>query len=135
MAHICEVRHVSISIDRPADTVYEFMANGENLVRWATGLGSKYTRDGDGWLVEGPDGLVRARLPRRNEFGVVDHVVTLPTAATVHIPIRVIANGDGATVTVTLLRAGDVSDAKFDADAKWVEQDLARLKSVLEHEC
>jgi hypothetical protein len=108
------------------------MSNGENLVRWATGLGDKYERQGDDWLVHGPDGVVKARLPRLNEFGVVDHTVTLPTGATVHIPIRITPNGDGATVTVTLLRVDGVSDEKFDADAKWVERDLVTLKSVLE---
>ena len=132
MARTFDVRHVSVSIDRPASAVYAFMSNGENLIRWATGLGSKYERDGDDWLVHGPDGLVRARLPKPNEFGVVDHTVTLPTGATVHVPIRVIPNGEGATVSVTVLRLDGVSPEKFDDDARWVERDLATLKSVLE---
>jgi polyketide cyclase/dehydrase/lipid transport protein len=132
MTRTFQVRHVSVTIDRPASAVYAFMSNGENLVRWATGLGSAYERDGDDWLVQGPDGLVRARLPKANEFGVVDHTVTLPTGVTVHIPIRVIPNGEGATVSVTLLRLDGASDEKFDADARWVERDLATLKSVLE---
>jgi hypothetical protein len=133
MSRTFEVRHVDVSIDRPAAVVYDFMSKGENLVRWATGLGSKYEHNGDEWLVQGPDGLVRARLPTLNEFGVVDHTVTLPTGATVHIPIRIIPNGEGATVSVTLLRLDGVSDEKFDADAKWVARDLATLKSVLEN--
>jgi hypothetical protein len=132
MSRTFEVRHVDVSIDRPASVVYDFMSKGENLVRWATGLGSEYEQRGDEWLVRGPDGLVRARLPKVNDFGVVDHSVTLPSGATVHIPIRVIPNGEGATVSVTLLRLDGVSDDKFDADARWVERDLATLKSVLE---
>jgi hypothetical protein len=132
MSRTFEVRHVDVSIDRPARDVYAFMSNGENLVRWATGLGTTYERDGDDWLVQGPDGLVRARLPTLNAFGVVDHSVTLPTGATVHIPIRVIPNGEGATVSVTLLRVDGVSDETFQADARWVERDLATLRAVLE---
>ena len=132
MIRTSEVRHVDVSIDRPAAVVYDFMSKGENLVRWATGLGSEYEQRGDEWLVRGPDGLVRARLPKLNEFGVVDHTVTLPTGATVYIPIRIIPNGEGATVSVTLLRLDGVSDEKFDADARWVARDLATLKSVLE---
>jgi len=58
--------------------------------------------------------------------------VTLPTGVTVYIPIRVIPNGGGSTVTVTLLRAAGVSDERFDADAAWVGRDLATLKSALE---
>ena len=132
MSRTSEVRHVDVTIDRPAAVVYDFMSKGENLVHWATGLGTKYEPRGDEWLVQGPDGLVRARLPKVNDFGVVDHTVTLPTGATVHIPIRVIPNGNGATVSITLLRLDGVSDEKFDADAKWVARDLATLKSVLE---
>jgi len=132
MSRTFEVRHVDVSIDRPASVVYDFMSKGENLVRWATGLGTEYEHKGDEWLVKGPDGLVRARLATWNEFGVVDHTVTLPTGATVHVPIRIIPNGEGATVSVTLLRLDGVSDEKFDADTRWVERDLATLKSVLE---
>ena len=80
MSRTFEVRHVDVSIDRPAPLVYDFMSKGENLVRWATGLGTEYEHRGDEWLIQGPDGLVRARLPKWNEFGVVDHTVTLPTA-------------------------------------------------------
>jgi len=31
-------RHVSVSINRPADQVYEFASNPENLPKWAAGL-------------------------------------------------------------------------------------------------
>ena len=132
MPRLFDVRNVHVSITRPAGEVYTFMSDGQNLGQWATGLGSTYVRDGDSWLVQGPDGLVRARLPNPNEFGVVDHTVTLPTGVTAYIPIRVIPNGDGSTVTVTLLRRDGVSDQQFDADAQWVSRDLATLKSVLE---
>jgi hypothetical protein len=44
----------------------------------------------------------------------------------------VIPNGEGATVSVTVLRLNGVTPAKFDDDARWVERDLATLKSVLE---
>jgi uncharacterized membrane protein len=32
--------HISVSINRPADQVYEFASNAENLPRWAVGLSS-----------------------------------------------------------------------------------------------
>jgi hypothetical protein len=46
--------------------------------------------------------------------------------------MRVIANGAGSEVTLTLFRQPDMSDAKFAEDAEWVARDLRRLKDVLE---
>ena len=74
MSRTLETRHVSVSINRAAGEVYISMSNGESLIHWATGLGDRYERRGDDWLVHGPDGVVTARLPKPNEFGVVGHV-------------------------------------------------------------
>ena len=127
-----EVRHISVSIVRPPRDVYAFISDGDNLAQWASGLGSGIHREGDEWVVQGPLGTARVRFAAPNEFGVADHAVTLENGVTVHNPIRVVANGDGSTVTFTLMRLAGVSEEKFNEDAKWVEGDLARLKAVLE---
>ena len=127
-----EVKHISVSINRPAPDVYAFISDGGNLAQWATGLGNKFQRDGDQWLVQGPLGTVRLRIARSNEFGVADQTVTLESGVTVHNPIRVVANGQGSTVTFTLMRLPGVSEEKFNDDAKWVEKDFATLKALLE---
>jgi hypothetical protein len=132
MGSTFDVRHISISIDRAPGEVYAFIADGANLPRWATGLGSTVERDGDHWRIDGPLGTVQVRLPRPNEFGVADHIVTLANGSTVHNPLRVVPNGDGATVTFTLLRLPGVSLQKFNDDAAWVEKDLATLKRLLQ---
>jgi uncharacterized protein YndB with AHSA1/START domain len=51
---LLEVRHVSVSIDRPPDLVYQFAANPENLPKWAIGLGTSFRPRGDGsWIAAG----------------------------------------------------------------------------------
>jgi hypothetical protein len=132
MATLFEVKHISVSIDRSPGEVYAFISDGANLAKWAAGLGGTITRDGDQWIAEGPLGKVRVRMAPQNQFGVVDHTVTLPTGATVHNPLRVIANGTGSTVTFTLLRLEGVSDQRFNEDAAAVTKDLATLKALLE---
>jgi hypothetical protein len=127
-----EVRHISVSINRSVADVYRFISDGEKLQQWATGLGTTYRRDGDDWIVQGPLGTVRARLAKPNEFGVADQMVTLETGITIHNPIRVVQNGKGSTVTFWLMRLPGVSDTQFDADAQWVQKDLATLKRLLE---
>ena len=96
MEKIFEVRNVSVSIHRSPGDVYAFVSNGENIPRWATGLGNKIRRVDSEWLAEGPLGKVRVRFAPPNDLGVADHDVVLETGATVHNPIRVVPNGTGS---------------------------------------
>jgi hypothetical protein len=131
---LLEVRHVSVSINRPPDVVYQFAAAPENLPRWAIGLGKSFRPRGDGsWVAEGgPVGTATVRFVERNRLGVLDHDVTVQTGETIHNPIRVIPNGTGSEVVFTLFRRPGVSAAQFAQDAKAVEKDLGTLKGLLE---
>lgn len=132
MNDIFEVRSISVSIRRSPADVYGFAGNGENLPRWASGLGQTVRKVDGEWQADGPVGRVRIRFADRNDFGVLDHDVHLESGATVHNPMRVVPNGAGSTVTFTLLRLPDVSKQKFDEDAARVEKDLLALKGLLE---
>jgi hypothetical protein len=127
-----EVRHIAVSINRPANEVYEFAANPENLPRWATGLGGSIRREKGEWVADGPMGRVRIRFAERNGFGILDHDVILDSGVTFHNPMRVLPSGRRSEVIFTLLRQPDVTDEKFSEDANWVEKDLKILKAVLE---
>jgi hypothetical protein len=71
-----------------------------------------------------------------NDFGVVDHVVTPLTGEgpAVDVPLRVVPNGTGSEVMLTLFQQPGMSDAQYAADAALVQQDLHRLKHALEHQ-
>ncbi len=91
-------------------------------------------QDGDRWTAAGAAGaagLVRIRFTGRNAFGVMDHHVDLGTGPEVHVPMRVVPNGGGAEVLVTLFRRPGMSDEAFAADAEWVLRDLLALKALL----
>jgi len=124
-------RIIHISIERDWREVYAFMADHERMPLWATGLSSGLTRDGDDWIAPGPLGNARVRFAADNEFGVVDHLVTLDNGAQINNALRVVPNGEGAEVMFVLLRQPEMSDAQFAEDAEWVERDLAALKSIL----
>lgn len=123
---------IHTSIARDWREVYAFVADHEKMPLWASGLSSGLTRDGDEWIAPGPLGNARVRFAPDNDFGVVDHLVTLESGLKVHNALRVVPNGDGAEVMFTLLRQPDMSDEQFAADAAWVEKDLAALKSIME---
>jgi hypothetical protein len=127
-----ETLHISVRIERPASVVYEFAADPANLPRWAAGLGASIVETADGWRAASPMGEVGIVFVPRNEFGVLDHWVTLPSGETVYNPLRVLVDGTGCEAVFTLHRAPGVGDEAFAADAAAVRADLETLQSVLE---
>ncbi len=128
-----ESRHISIRIHKPAAEVYAFTRDPESFPKWAAGLAAGLTRDGDRWIAHGPGGDVTVRFSPPNDYGVLDHWVTLPDGTELYMPLRVVANGDGAEVGMTLYRPPTLyDDAAFDRDAAAVARDLAKLKALVE---
>ncbi len=126
-------RHISVSIDRPPAEVYAFASNPENLPRWAAGLSGGSIEQVDGeWISESPMGRVRIAFAKQNEFGVLDHDVTLPSGETFHNPMRVVPNDNGSELSFTLFHRASMSDEDFERDAATVHDDLLRLKGILE---
>ena len=64
--------------------------------------------------------------------GVLDHVVILADGTEVDVPIRVVANGNGADIVVVHFRLPGMSDAELDRDEAWVRRDLSALKVIVE---
>jgi hypothetical protein len=67
-----------------------------------------------------------------NEFGVLDHYARLPGGREVPNPMRVVPNGAGCEVIFTLFRRPGMSDQQFARDARTVDADLRKLRTVLE---
>lgn len=134
-------RTLSIGIDRPLAEVAAFLAEPRNFPRWASGLaagleplaGSRLpAAAGSEWLASTPEGPLQVRFSPANPFGVADHWVRLDDGRVVYVPLRVVANGDGSEVSLTLFRQADMDEARFAADAAWVMRDLQALRRLLE---
>jgi hypothetical protein len=132
MAGTFESRTLSMRIERGFDEAYEFLAVPENFPRWASGLGRSLERANGEWIAQGPDGPVRVGFAERNPYGVLDHHVTTGAGKEIHIPLRLIRNGRGCEILLTLFRAPDTGDEAFERDAEWVMRDLNTLKALLE---
>lgn len=124
---------IHLSVEKPWAQVYDFTSDPQNMPRWAAGLGGGLKPDGQDWIAGGgPLGEVRVNFAPANEFGVIDHVVTLPDGLKVYNALRVTPNGSGAEVSFTLLRLPDMTDADFERDGQMVRADLETLKALLE---
>ena len=114
--------HVSVWMNVPAEEVYRVARDIDQMPRWAAGLADPALGDAD---VE--------FLPV-NEFGVLDHIVRLPSGDEFYNPMRVIPEAVGAgrcEVVFTLRRAAQVTDEQFDADVAAVTADLQSLKRLV----
>lgn len=89
------MRQLCVSIDRPAAEAYEFLCLPENLPKWASRLGTP------------------VRLTERNARGVLDYSVTRPDGSQVYVPLRVVANGRGCELVLTLFHPAAVSEESF----------------------
>ena len=126
-------RHLSCVIRRDPQTVYDCASDPGHLSQWAHGLAEADVHpDGEDLLMRSPMGEVRVRFVPKNGLGVIDHDVILPSGITVTNPMRVLVHPEGYEVVFTV-RQIDLTDEEFDRDCRMVEEDLARLKAILEH--
>jgi hypothetical protein len=123
---------VHCSIDRDWQDVYQFAHKPENMPLWASGLASGLEPDGDDWIARGVLGTARVSFVPPNEFGIIDHTVTIESGLRVYNALRIVPNGDGCEVMFTLLRQPGMSDEQFAADEAHVKKDLHTLKSMME---
>ncbi|MCG6568377.1 SRPBCC family protein [Tessaracoccus sp. ZS01] len=127
-----ESRHLSRVIKASPESVYEFASDLDKLPLWAAGLAeAEVERHAGTVVVDSPMGRVEVQFVARNEYGVLDHDVTLPSGEVVHNPLRVLAHPDGAEVVFTV-RQLDLSDEEFERDCQMVADDLTRLKEIVE---
>jgi hypothetical protein len=126
-------RTFSISIRHEWRAVYERIWRPDCFARWASGLAqSELREEGEQWLANGPDGPIHIRFTPHNAFGVMDHYVDTGCGEEVHVPLRVVQNGDGTEVLITLFRQPGMDEDRFAADIKWVDRDLKALKALIE---
>lgn len=127
-----ETRIVSHPVAAPASAVYAYARHMENLPHWAAGLAANVRRDGDAWFTDTPGGPIRIVMAPPNEFGVLDHDVTMPDGATTHNAMRVTPVGDASLLSFVVLRPPEATNAEFDRDCGLVAQDLKTLGTLVE---
>ncbi len=124
-------RHIAVTIDRPFAEAYAFLSNPANWPLWASGLGTLRHQIDGSWVADQAGGRATIVFTPRNEFGVLDHRVTTPEGHVIDVPLRVMPNGRGCEVVLTLFRHPTMDDATWERDAEWVRRDLEKLATTV----
>jgi hypothetical protein len=125
-------RTMNISIKSDPKTVYDFISNLENLSRWAPSTFPSIKEVDGEWIIDTPHGQNKVMLTERNSFGILDHHVRLTSGIEVYVPMRVVKNGDGSEVMLTVYQIPEMTDDGFAKDIQTVEKDLNHLKTIIE---
>ena len=126
----------TITIEAPASEVYAFVADPENLPRWAIGFAREIRPDGADWRVRTGGGSdVRLRYRTDAERGIVDFCMEPAPGVETVAYSRVVPNGGGTDVVFTQQQTRGMADEDFDAQVVALAHELAVLKALLEIAC
>ncbi len=138
-------RHHAASavIRRPAGAVFDFLADGRNLGRWALGMsGATVTDDGlvtGKSLFDGATGLARIDADR-GRMAIDFHLGAAPDDLMPRIAAKVVPGthlgiGDGRSVfTLLAWRTADMDDDRWRRLAATHELEVTLVKALLEQE-
>lgn len=125
-----EVVHVSIL--SPPTAVIGFLRDVYNWKSWAPWIKAIERSSERDWVLDTDDGTMKLHFVDANSFGVLDHVVALPSGVRAFNPMRVVPNGHGSELMMVVFHRPDASDEEFDRDVAAVRADFARLKVAAE---
>jgi hypothetical protein len=125
----------TISIDAPAEKVFTFVADAENLPRWAVGFAKNVHRSGDGWTVETGGGSVELNIDADSRTRNVDYWMTPAPGVRALAASRVIPRGSGCEYVFTQFQSDGMPDEAFDKSVQTLKHELTVLKALLEVEC
>lgn len=122
----------SADIQASPEKVYAFLADPMNWPQYAVVNLRSVSPGQNGWFKAVTKfGEGELRINGVKEHGLFDHVWKDPQA-TWQVYSRVVPNGDGSTVMMTLFKPPAMSDQQFDHSMEEMDIEMAKLKEILE---
>lgn len=123
-----QVRTLSLTVAVPRETVFAFLADIENLPRWAPEFCERLALSRRGWFALTALGELFLELEADEHTGVIDLQAGEENERQLLLPLRVMAAPDGGTVvTVVFWQPPNQSDAQFETACELLTQELGRL--------
>jgi uncharacterized membrane protein len=121
----------AVTIDASADELFDFLADPENLPRWAVGFCRSIRRDTDRWVVATAQGEVAIRYVTDRALGVIDFLLSPAPGVEAAAFSRVIPNGGGAEYVFTQFQAPGVPDEVFAGQVAALTEELHILQRLV----
>ncbi|MGH9624233.1 MAG: hypothetical protein ACRD4G_07835 [Bryobacteraceae bacterium] len=122
----------SADIRASPEKVYAFLVNPLNWPQYAVVNLRSVSPGQNGWFkVVTKFGEGELKVDGVKELGLFDHVWKDPQA-TWKVYSRVVPNGEGSTVMMTLFKPPAMSDRQFDRSMEEMDIEMAKLKEILE---
>jgi hypothetical protein len=110
-----------------AEEAFAFLAQPENLPRWAVGFARDIRREGDDWTVQTAQGEMPIRVVAEAAQGTIDfHMEVAPGLEAVAYS-RVVPNDTGAEYVFTQFQLPGMTDEVFAAQRAALAEELAIL--------
>jgi hypothetical protein len=117
----------TISLPVSAEETFAFLAQPENLPRWAVGFARGIRREGDAWVVQTAQGEMPVRVVADAARGTIDfHMGVAPGLEAVAYS-RVVPNDPGAEYVFTQFQFPGMADEVFAAQRAALAEELAIL--------
>lgn len=123
-----------VSIPAPRATVFAFVANPENLPRWAVGFCKSIRRDParpEQWIATTGQGDVALRYVTDEKLGVIDFHFSPAPGIELAAYSRVLPNADGAEYVFTQFQSAGMSDDVFRSQVHALVEELQVLRATI----
>jgi hypothetical protein len=127
------MRHATVTtvLDAPREAVFDYMADIENVPRWATEFARELKRDADGYRVVNGLGEFRFEIRADRDTGVIDMYAGPDAQRMAVFPTRAVGLPDGRTAySFTMFQAPDMPDELFDAQYASLQREFANIEAV-----
>lgn len=117
----------TVTIPASSLEAFAYLAEPENLPRWAVGFARGIRRDGEGWVVQTAQGEMPIRYVTDEERGTIDFHMTVAPGVEIVAYSRILPNGEGAEYLFTQFQFPGMPDEVFAGLKTALGEELAIL--------
>lgn len=110
----------------------EFLSDVQNLPTWHRSFCRSVEKGPEGWRVQTHRSKISVRVLRDDRSGVVDFLFRFAPDFEWLVPTRVLPNGDGSEIILTLIQPDGTSETDYQRHLQWGFEALRELRKKLE---
>ena len=127
------MRHATVTtvLDAPQEQVFDYLADVENLPRWATEFARELKRTDDGYRVVNGMGELCFEIRADRPTGVIDMYAGADREHMALFPTRAVSLPDGRTAySFTMFQGPDMPGSLFDAQHASLQREFANIEAA-----